>query len=155
LPEAHERRKEKSMAHLCTVQHHTIDGQTKVTCDNTSAKMAIQIELATVLTTTQPVQLSESSLCHLKDCASCRDQLALWIEAARLCRLDESLDATVLAAEADDPGIRKRPVSAGLALFKPGQDPTRGLLVVVNPVDWMDIRAVHKDVAADDFDTLS
>ncbi|HKE29113.1 MAG TPA: hypothetical protein VKB88_42475 [Bryobacteraceae bacterium] len=126
----------------------------KFRCHDTAARQNLQVELTNAGENNSP-QLSEASVQHLEVCEACHSELALWIEAARLCREDEYFDSIILAAQAGDAGIRMKEVSGGLALFKPGDRQCAGLLVVVDPDDWMDILAIHRDVPKAVFDNMS
>lgn len=126
----------------------------KFRCHDTSACLNLQVELTNVGENNASPQLSEASVQHLKVCEACYSQLPLWLEAARLCREDEYFDSIILAAQAGDAGIQRKEVSGGLALFKPGNGQCSGLLLLVDPGDWLDIRSVQKDVPNAAFDNM-
>jgi hypothetical protein len=121
-------------------------------CRDIGAQANLKSEMIAALGRGVSLELSERSQQHLNVCAVCRLEFPLWVEAMRLCREDEEFDDMILAAKAGDPAIQQKYISEGLAVFRPGHNGSSGgLMLIVNPEDWMDIRAVHKDVVPEDF----
>ena len=102
----------------------------------------------------QPASALQQQQGHAEACSECRDELASWRQALRACWEDQQFDEMILAALAGDTGIKRKELSAGLALFKPATRDSPGLLLVVDPDDWMDIRAVHKGSDDTAFDVM-
>jgi hypothetical protein len=119
-------------------------------CRDMGAQENIESEIIDALGRGVSLELSERSRQHLNSCAECRGKLPLWKEAMRLCREDQEFDEMIGAAQAGDPAILRKDISGGLALY----GSRSGLVLIVNPEDWMDIRAVQKDVAPEGFHSM-
>jgi hypothetical protein len=68
----------------------------------------------------------------------------------RLCREDQEFDEMIGAAQAGDPAILRRDISGGVALY----GSMSGIVLIVNGEDWMDIRAVQKNVEPEAFHSM-
>ena len=121
-----------------------------------AARSEITDEIQNSITNGREPELSEKSQKHLITCASCRSELPFWLDLARAAREVDEEDEMIWAAEGGDPAIAQRSVAGGFALFKPsaGAD-GRGLMLIVDPNDWMDVRSVHRDVTRQDFQAMS
>jgi hypothetical protein len=100
-------------------------------------------------------KLSERSQKHLAACGACRAQLPFWLDLARAFRERNEEDEMIWAAQAGDPAIAQKNVGGGLALFKPSANSRSGLLLIVDPENWMEIRRVHKNLTRQDFLAMS
>jgi hypothetical protein len=119
-------------------------------CRDIGARENIHGEIIDALGRGVSLEMSERARQHLNSCAVCRGELPLWMEAMRLCREDQEFDEMIGAAQAGDPAILRRDISGGLALY----GSRCGVVLIVNPEDWMNIRAVEKDVASEAFDSM-
>jgi hypothetical protein len=119
-------------------------------CRDRGARENICGEIIDALGRGLSLELSERSRQHLHSCAVCRGELPLWMEAMRLCREDEEFDEMIRGAQAGDPAILRKDISGGLALY----GSRSGVVLIVDPEDWMNIRAVHKDVAPEVFHSM-
>ena len=72
------------------------------------------------------------------------------MEAMRLCGEDEEFDEMIVAAQAGDRAILRRDISGGVGLY----GSRSGVVLIVNPEDWMDIWAVQKNVASEGFHSM-
>ena len=122
-----------------------------------AARSEITDELQNSITNGGEPELSEKSQKHLIACASCRSELPFWLDLARAAREVNEEHEMIWAAEGGDPAIAQRSVAEGLALFKPsvGAADGGGLMLIVDPNDWMDVRSVHTDVTRQDFQAMS
>ena len=100
-------------------------------------------------------ELSERSHKHLAACGDCCAQLPFWLKTVRVFREINEEDDIIWAAQAGDPAIAQKNVGGGLALFKPSVNSCSGLLLIVDPDNWMDVRSVHRDVTRRDFQAMS
>jgi hypothetical protein len=101
-------------------------------------------------------KLSERSQRHLAACNSCRAKLPFWLDLTRALREVNEEDEIIWAAEAGDPAIAHRNLAGGLALFKLAANSlSSGLLLIVDPENWMEVRSVHKNVTRQDFLAMS
>ena len=121
-----------------------------------AARSEITDEIQNSITNGREPELSEKSQKHLITCASCRSELSFWLDLARAAREVDEEDEMIWAAEGGDPAIAQRSVAGGLALFKPSVSADGGgLMLIVDPNDWMDVRSVHRDVTRQDFQAMS
>jgi hypothetical protein len=74
---------------------------------------------------------------HLELCESCRleleENLKTWYKKAASARKSGQAYAIVNASGSGDPTILRRNIKAGTALFKPQDDGSRGLVVLITP----------------------
>jgi hypothetical protein len=121
-----------------------------------SAQCGITDEIQNSTMKGREPELSERSQKHLTACNSCRAQLPFWLDLARALREVNEEDEMIWAAEAGDPAIAQRNLAGGLALFKPAANSiSSGLLLIVDPDNWMEVRSVHKNVTRQDFLAMS
>jgi hypothetical protein len=84
---------------------------------------------------------SPESRHHLEQCESCRndlrDNLSLWYKKGMSAYRSNLAYEIVNASEGGDPTILRRSTASGVALFKPGEDRTKGLFVLVTPEHYI------------------
>jgi len=119
-------------------------------CRDMGAQENIQSEIIDALGRGVSLEMSERARQHLNSCAICRGELPSWMEAMRLCGEDEEFDEMIVAAQAGDRAILRRDISGGVGLY----GSRSGVVLIVNPEDWMDIWAVQKNVASEGFHSM-
>jgi hypothetical protein len=89
----------------------------------------------------QEPELSPESRHHLELCESCRDDLrenlSLWYKKGMSAYRSNQAYGIVNASEGGDTTILRRNITSGIALFKPSDDRTKGLFVLVTPEHYI------------------
>jgi len=120
-------------------------------CSDTKTRANITAEIVKTVMRGLDLALTEGSKRHVQCCPCCHSHFSVWLAAARLCREDESYDEIILAAENRDPAIEQKTVREGVALFRPSDDSNGGLVLIVDPEDWMEIRGIKSTVSRQEF----